>query len=130
MERQLLLSRMKTPDGTILTSKYVHDYKKHLDKNGDTYMLDGGNEYQRYSVNDEPMEDMSIYSDSPVEEIRKYVTRGTFDKKGNRVFLALEDMTDEHLLNATMYNLQADRKYNIYNKLYLQELIYRIDNKI
>lgn len=122
MERQLLLSRMKTPDGTILTSEHVHDYKQHIDKNGDTYMLDGGN--------DEPMVDMSIYSDSPFEEIRKYVTRGTFDKKGNRVFLALQDMTDEHLLNATMYNLQAGRKYNVHNKLYLQELIYRIDNKI
>ena len=80
MERQLLLSRMKTPDGTILTSKYVHDYKQHLDKNGDTYMLDGGNEYQRTTINDIPMEDMSIYSDSPFEEIRKYVNRGTFDK--------------------------------------------------
>jgi hypothetical protein len=130
MERQLLLSRMKTPDGTILTSKHVHDYVTHLDKNGDTYMLDGGNEYQRYSVNDEPMEDLSIYSDSPFEEIRKYITRGTFDTNGNRVYLTLEEMTDEHLLNATMYNLLEDMKYNIYNKLYLQELIYRIDNKI
>lgn len=130
MERQLLLSRMKTPDGTILTSEHVHDYVTHLDKNGDTYFLDGGTEYQRYSVNDEPMEDMSLFSDSPFEEIRKNITRGTFDKNGNRAFLTLEDMTDEHLLNATMYNIQAGRKYNIHNKLYLQELIYRINNKM
>ena len=52
MERQLLLNRMKTPDGTILTSEHVHDYKQHLDKNGDTYMLDGGTEYQRTTIND------------------------------------------------------------------------------
>ena len=46
MEKKLILSRIRTPDGTILTSYHQHDYVTHTDKNGETYMLDGGSEYR------------------------------------------------------------------------------------
>lgn len=39
MERKLLVNRIQTPDGTILTSKSVHDYVTHTDANGEEYIL-------------------------------------------------------------------------------------------
>ena len=47
----ILSSRMKTPDGTILESINRHDYVTHTDANGKEYMLDGGCEYVRCSAN-------------------------------------------------------------------------------
>ena len=72
MEKRLILSQIQTPDGTILRSMHQHDYVTYIDKNGETYMLDGGNEYQRYSINKEPFKDLSIWSDAPFEIIREY----------------------------------------------------------
>jgi hypothetical protein len=72
-ERKLLVSRIQTPDGTILTSRYTHDCVFYIDKNGLKYMLDGGNEYQRVIVNNEaPHVDVSIYTDDPYETIREH----------------------------------------------------------
>lgn len=42
MEKFIVYSAIKTPDGTILESKHVHDYQSYLDANGETYLLDGG----------------------------------------------------------------------------------------
>ena len=59
----ILSSRMRTPDGTILESCYRHDYVTHTDANGKEYMLDGGLDYVRSSANgDEEM--LTIYTGS------------------------------------------------------------------
>ena len=60
----------------MLRLNHVHDYVTHLDKNGETYMLDGGNEYQRYNICKEPFKDLSIWSDAPFEIIRENYHRG------------------------------------------------------
>ena len=87
MKKHLILSRIRTPDGTILTSYHVHDYVTHTDKSRLTFFLDGGNEYQRYGIGFDP-----LYVDLADDEI-KYIeekgiyycpTSGRFyDKKGN-----------------------------------------------
>lgn len=130
MERKLLVSRIKTPDGTILTSKYVHDYKTHLDKNGELYMLDGGRDYQRTSLNNEPFEDVSIYSDSPYEEIRQYVERGTFTKDGYRVWVPLCKLSNDHLKNILTYNEERNIGKNWFSDLVKKEIEYRKENNI
>ena len=68
-----------TPDGTILQTFSDHDYKDHLDKNGELYMIDGGpSKYGRSSVNKIEGEHIIITTDSPFEEIRKWFHWGSY----------------------------------------------------
>ena len=81
--RKLILNRIRTPDVKILTSRNVHDYKCYKDKNGDTYINDGGVEYLRRSVNVIPWEELSLYSDDPFEKLREGIEWGSRGKNGN-----------------------------------------------
>ena len=72
--KKLVLNRIRTPDQTVLTSRHRHDYQYHKDKNGEIYMNDGGVEYIRRSINIEPYEDLSLYSDDPFEILRENIT--------------------------------------------------------
>jgi hypothetical protein len=103
MER-LVLNRIKTPDGTILTSYHRHDCKTHVDENGLEYMVDGGLDYHRCNVHKtkrnwferkilEPLlgysdtlahDNLCVYSDAPFKTIRKSLYWGVNrDKDGN-----------------------------------------------
>lgn len=130
MKEELLVNMWETPDGTLLQSKYVHDYVTHVDKNGDTYMVDGGTEYIRTSVNDEPLKNRCLYSNSPFEEIRKYMCRGTFNSKGHRIWVPLDKMTNEHVKNCITYNENLGHGEDIITECYRKELKYREDNNI
>lgn len=133
MERQLILSRIQTPDGTILTSYHQHDYVIHLDKNGEEYMLDGGNAYQRYNITKEPFKDLSIYSDAPFEIIRENFYRGGRGKNGKSplTWTKLSEMNNEWLKNCIEYNKILGYKDDCYaNERYREELQYRRDNNI
>ena len=123
-----LVSRIQTPDGTILTSRYTHDYVTHLDQNGEQYMLDGGTDYCRMSVNNIPAKDVSIYTDSPFEEIREHLCRGTFDEDGNRIWIPLKDMTAQHLFNCILYHqneLKDNEDIDPVKLQYIKEIAYR-----
>ena len=97
--RKLILNRIRTPDGTILTSRNVHDYKSHKDKNGDTYTNDGGVEYLRRSVNVIPYEDLSLYSTDSFEKLREGIEWGTFGKNGNepQQYNSISSMSTNHI---------------------------------
>ena len=63
---KIICNQIRTPDGTILISHTVHDYKEYKDKNGLVYMVDGGNDYLRRTVHKEaPYEELTIYEDAP-----------------------------------------------------------------
>lgn len=94
----ILSNRMITPDGTILESRYRHDYVTHLDNNGKEYMLDGGLDYVRSSANgDEYL--LTIYADYSHELIRLHAKWGTYGKQGDQPlkYVAIADMETEHL---------------------------------
>lgn len=133
MERQLILSRIQTPDGTILTSYHQHDYVTHIDKNGEEYMLDGGNTYQRYNICKEPFTDLSIYSDAPFEIIRENFYRGGRGKDGKQplTWIKLSEMNNEWIKNCIEYNKVLGFKDDCYaNERYREELQYRRNNNI
>lgn len=81
--QKLVANRIQTPDGTILQSFHRHDYKTHVDSvTGEEYMIDGGLDYCRTNVNSVPAKDLSVYLDSPFEEIREAFCWGTRGKDG------------------------------------------------
>lgn len=125
--RKMILNRIKTPDGTILTSHHVHDYKSHLDANGEVYTVDGGNQYSRVSINKTPAEDLRVYSDAPFEVIRESFYRGGRGKDGKQplTWVALKDMEDEWLEAAFNYNLERGMGESFANEMYLAEQKYR-----
>lgn len=99
MSKQIVVNRIRTPDGTILTSHHVHDYVTYVDANGEEYMVDGGTEYLRRSLCKEPHEELSIYSNDPHIEIRKHLEWGTYGINGDQplTWVALEDMSSDHI---------------------------------
>lgn len=99
-DRQLVANVMRTPDGTILQSYHVHDYKEHVDANGKTYMVDGGMNYMRRTwYEEENGEDLSVYTDDPHTKIREWFRWGTYGKegKGPLEWVALKNLETTHI---------------------------------
>ncbi len=98
----LVYNAIMTPDGTLLESHHVHDYKAHKDKNGEIYMIDGGLEYIRGSLHKEnPPIYLQVYNDDPFSLVRESIRWGSFGVKGDeelRITL-LKDMSDDHIKN-------------------------------
>ncbi|WP_146156707.1 hypothetical protein [Photobacterium swingsii] len=97
--KHIVLNRIKTPDNTILISRHRHDYVTYVDKNGETYMVDGGTDELRRNVNTEPFEELSIYSDAPHYEVRQGFFWGTRGKNGNQPveFKPLKNLDTDHI---------------------------------
>ena len=131
-EPRLILSRIQTPDGTILTSYHRHDYVTYTDANGEEYILDGGNDYQRTSVNKESFKDLSIWSDAPYEIIRENFHRGGRGKNSDEPlkWVPLCEMSNNWLKACIVYNDERGNTKSLANYLYAKELRYRHDNNI
>ena len=101
-ERQLIYSAWRTPDGTILHSRHRHDYQEHFDAvSKEWYILDGGNDYIRCSVNQVPAEDLTLYSDDPHDKIREVFIWKSYGKNFSQpegVYTLLKDLTDDHII--------------------------------
>ena len=127
--RQLIANRMRTPDGTLMHSVHRHDYQEYVDKNGDTYVLDGGNDYIRCSINLIPAVNESVYADDPHDMIREVFLWGTYGKDGKQPFkrIALEEMEDSHI--QAILDTQSHIPYHV-RKVFLDEQEYRIQHGI
>ena len=98
-ELMLIRNAWKTPDGTVIESRSVHDYVEYVDANGETYMVDGGISYVRRSVNDEPAKSLCLYDSEPHEVQRDILTWGTYGKNGDEplTFKKIADMSTNHI---------------------------------
>lgn len=124
-EPRLVANIIETPDGTILWSRFTHDYVQYHDSVSDEdYMLDGGHEYRRTFVNVVPAKDLSVYSDDPWDLQRQYILRGTFDKADNRVWVPIAKLSNLHIKN-----LVADTGLKMYISYY-KEMKYREEHNI
>lgn len=131
--RNIILNRIKTPDGTVLTSHSVHDYVSHKDANGYTYSTDGGREYLHRTINAEaPYEDLTVYSDDPWEKVREAVYRGSRGKEGNQplTWVPLSEMSDDYVKACIQYNKERDMDATQASNLYKKELGYRVNKGI
>ena len=127
---RVLVSAMKTPDGTILRSRHRHEFVTHIDKNGKYYMLDGGLDYCRCTVNGD--EDFIVLTDEDAFEDVRLVfgrfSRGKMLDEKPR-YVPLCDMTDDHL-KAVIEYCETTRGAGTYLDLYKRELEYRTENSI
>lgn len=123
----VLVNKIQTPDGTILTSYHRHDYVEHIDKNGELYFNDGGVTCVRRSINKEPSKDISLTTEDPFTVIREEFSWGTYGSFGQDKFtwVKLCNMSEEHILN-----IIRDYPSNPHIPLFIQELIYRKENKL
>jgi hypothetical protein len=104
----LIYNAIRTPDGTLLVSRTRHDYKGHVDANGETYMIDGGTECLLRNPVKEPAEELSMYDTEPQVTAGVAVTWGTFGVSGNRLleWVSLRDMSLDHI-EACIANVPA-----------------------
>ena len=121
---EILSSRMRTPDGTVLESFSRHDYRTHTDANGKEYMLDGGLDYVRRSAHGDE-EVLTLMSDDDHELIRLLLKWGTFGKQGDQPYkqIKIADMTDEHL--QACLDTQKDTMRPSFYKVMQDEMEYR-----
>ena len=121
---KIIRNAIKTPDGTVLESRHVHDCKTYIDTvSGKTYMVDGGLDYAHTTMNDDQV-DMCVYSDSPHDEVREALTWGTYGKDGDQElsYVKLKDMSTDHI-QAVLANVK--NIYPQYKEAMENELNYR-----
>ena len=124
MSKQLVVNKIRTPDGTILHSRHRHDYVTHLDENGEEYMLDGGTDYIRSSINKEEAESLAVYTDDDHSAIREAFVWGTRGPNGDQpvAYKPLKDLEIDHI-NAI---LKTQKHIPVWvEKIFTDELEYR-----
>jgi len=127
----MIANRIQTPDGTILWSRFGHDYVVYDDANGEQYMLDGGPDVLcwRSTVNKVPAKSLQVFSDAPFEEIRQVMLRGTKDKNGNPIWIPLYKMNNLHLVGVLDYNENMGI-HSKYDQFIEKEIEYRKEHNI
>jgi len=91
---------IRTPDGRILVSGSVHDYRAYTDANGFQYMVDGGRSYLRRNlVREAPYEELSLFEGDPHDKVRVNFTWGSRGVNGDQplVFNLLKDLDVDHV---------------------------------
>ncbi len=126
-ETRLLLNRIKTPDGTILTSYNRHDYLTHKDTiTKEVLMVDGGNDYIRRHVG--TYEELSVYDDGSHLTRRSALHWGTRGKDGKQplTYKPIKNLDSDHIeaILRTQHQLSE-----FYKEVFKEELKYRFDEK-
>lgn len=156
MEREILVNQIRTPDGTLLISHHRHDYKTYVDKNGLQYMVDGGDDYLRRNIHTViprnwffnliqmiagwfgrelrdvvAYEELSLYTDDPIEVLRMYVHRGGRGINGDEPlkYVLVKDMSNDWIENVIEYE-EDYRPDNKFLPVFIAELKYRAQNDI
>jgi len=126
-ETRLLLNRIKTPDGTILTSYNRHDYLTHKDAiTKEVLMVDGGNDYARRHVG--TYEELSVYDDGSHITRRSALHWGTRgkDNKQPLTYKPIKDLDSDHIEAILRTQTQLSE---FYKEVFKDELKYRFDEK-
>ena len=132
MEKNTIISRIKCIDGTILTSTNRHDFVCH-EIMGKRICLDGGRDYQRLVGDMELLAedyDVSITTETPIEEIREVYDWGTYGKNGDEEYhrILLKDMTDGHL--RSICETQSHIPEYVITAVFIAEIEYRFKKGI
>jgi len=128
MNEVIIRNAIMTPDGTYLRSYHRHDYKEHNDTlTGETYIVDGGYDYLRRSINTTPAVSLDVYLSDPFEMIREAFVWKSYGKNyehlPNGIYIKLCDMTTEHI--RAILETQTQIKGTYVEMLFKKELVLR-----
>jgi hypothetical protein len=126
-ESRILLNRIKTPDGTILTSYNRHNYVEYKDTlTKEVLMVDGGTDYLRRNIG--TYEELSVYDDGSHITRRSAVHWGTRGKDGRQplVHKLLKDLDSDHIEAILKTQHQIS---DFYREIFKEELKYRFDER-
>lgn len=114
---RIVYNAIQTPDGTILQSKYRHDYVQYTDKNGQYYMVDGGLDYPRRGFDKNDYIDLyKLFKDCTLDECTQYLMWGqNYDKDMNKlpetIFKPICELTTDHIQAILNGNYCKDEMY-------------------
>jgi hypothetical protein len=126
-ESRILLNRIKTPDGTILTSYNRHNYVEYKDTiTKEVLMVDGGTDYLRRNIG--TYEELSVYDDGSHLTRRSAVHWGTRGKDGRQplVYKPIKDLDSDHIEAILKTQHQIS---DFYREILKDELKYRFDEQ-
>ena len=126
-ESRILLNRIKTPDGTILTSYNRHNYVEYKDTiTKEVLMVDGGTDYLRRNMG--TYEELSVYDDGSHLTRRSAVHWGTRGKDGRQplVYKPIKDLDSDHIEAILKTQHQIS---DFYREILKDELNYRFDEQ-
>jgi len=130
-EPKILRNAIITPDGTYLRSYSRHDYKEYVDiLTKETYVVDGGTDYIRRSVNEIPAEDLTVTTDAPFELKRCAFVWGSYGKHQDQPlhYIHLCDLSTDHI--CAILRTQRSVWDTYVEDLLRQELAYRGEKEI
>jgi len=125
----IVSNRIKTPDGTILISRHVHDYVDYTDKvTGKYYSVDGGHEYLKRGFEGH-YEELSVFDNDNFDLIRNTMEWGTYgiDGKQPLQYRTLKCMTNNHIKMVLKTQTHISKWAK---KILEKEIKYRIKKKI
>lgn len=133
IDKEILVNKIKCPDGTILESRYQHDYQCHVQEDEREYFVDGGLQYQRVGSSDDEFTNLAVYSTDSHDKIRdNFVWGRSMDKNGKLLpeveYIKLKNLTDDHVETLVYFTLHHNYPSKI-NKVFVDEHNYRIHNK-
>ena len=128
MNKTIIRNAIMTPDGTYLRSYHRHDYKEHKDTlTGEIYIVDGGYDYLRRSINTTPAVSLDVYLSDPFEMIREAFVWKSYGKNYEHlpdgIYIKLCDMTTEHI--RAILETQTQIKGTYVEMLFKKELVLR-----
>jgi hypothetical protein len=126
MTYQIIRNAIICPDGVLLESKHRHDYQGHFcDLTNEFFMVDGGLDYFRGSINKVKPEYLHVTTEDPFELQREAFTWGSYGKNGDepKHYIKLMDMATEHIL--AILETQTHIHNTYVEELLMQEIDYR-----
>ncbi|HIC44679.1 MAG TPA: hypothetical protein EYO73_10505 [Sulfurimonas sp.] len=101
MNKELLLSRIQTPDGTFICSRSFNDLAEYTDKNGQHYGLEGGLAYQKVQYDKNDYRDASIYTTDDFSLIRENIVWDSYGIDGDEEMqqIKIKDLELDHIEN-------------------------------
>lgn len=124
----IISNAILTPDGTYLRSYHRHDYKEHWDvESEELYIVDGGIDYLRRSLNTTLPIDCTIYLSDPFVVVREAFVWKSYGKDQeylpHGIYIELHSMQTDHI--RAILQTQQQIKGTYVEMLFKKELVYR-----